>query len=84
MINSATVEQAPRNQLVRTQASGASYVDINSGELHRGLGDYPRPNARMPTVCNVMRKLMNAGDRVLLQPPKGKGASLTIRYMFPR
>ena len=84
MINSATVEQALRNQLVRTQASGASYVDINSGELHRDIGGYPGPNHIMPSMCNGMRKLMNNEDRVLPEPPKGKGASLTIRCIFPR
>ena len=84
MINTALVERALRTQLVRSQASGAKYVDINSGELHRDLGDYPGPNHGMPIVCNVMRRLMNAADKVVSTPPKGNGASLTVRYMFPR
>ena len=84
MINAAVIEQALRTQLARAQASGARYVDINSGELHRELGGYPAPNHNMPTVCNVMNRLTNAADKVVSEPPKGKGASLTIRYRLPR
>jgi len=47
---------------------GHKYVDVNAGEIHRGLGSYP--GARPQGAC-------------LLQP-SGQGASLTIRYVLPR
>jgi len=60
------------------------YLDINSGDLHRLLGYYPGPDHRMPLCCGAMRKEMKQGDQILNQPPKGNGASLTIRYQLPR
>ena len=61
-------------------------VDINAGELHGRLGDYPGPNHRMPNCCQVMKAAMAAdyGDVVMHEPPGGHGASLTIRYILPR
>ena len=67
-----------------TQARGNLYVDVNSGDLHRRVGGYPGRNHRMPLCCEVMKKNMKKEDQVLEQPPKGKGASLTIRYKLPR
>ena len=66
--------------------NNTGYVDINAGELHRIVGDYPGPNHRMPNCCQVMRAAMapDAGDRILQQPESGEGASVTIRYMLPR
>lgn len=66
----------------KTQARerGASTVDIRAGDLHRVVGGYPGNAHRMPVCCSVMRQEMRAGDRVLAQPPKGAGASLTISY----
>ena len=61
-----------------------SYIDIKAGELHRQVGDYPQSNHRMPTCCVVMIKNMREGDEILYQPPKGKGATLKIRYQIPR
>ncbi len=62
-----------------------SYIDLNAGDIHRSIGGYPnRRKHRMPLCCTVMRRLVQPGDRVLWAPPKGKGASLTIRYRFPR
>ena len=66
------------------QAIGTLYVDVNSGDLHRRVGGYPGRNHRMPLCCEVMKKNMRTGDQILEQPPKGKGASLTIRYKVPR
>ena len=66
------------------QAATAEYVDINSGEVHRALGGYPGPDHRMPTCCGAMREDMRPGDTVRSSPPKGRGASLTIRYRLPR
>ena len=63
---------------------GESYVDINAGELHRNTGFYPGNNHRMPVCCDVMREEMQAIDIIIQQPPKGNGATLTIRYGLPR
>lgn len=59
-------------------------VDVNAGNLHRFMGVYPNPGHRMPVCCGAMRKTMAEGDLVISEPPKGKGASLTIRYLLPR
>ena len=52
-------------QLSQAERRGALSVDINSGELHRKVGDYPGPNHRMPLCCNVMYGEQKDGDRVL-------------------
>jgi hypothetical protein len=63
-----------------------STVEVSAGELHRRVGDYPGPNHRMPLCCSVMREAFNprAGDVIVEEPPSGKGAKLTIRYVLPR
>jgi 5-methylcytosine-specific restriction protein A len=38
----------------------------------------------MPSCCQVMYGEQTSFDRVLHAPPKGKGASLTVRYQLPR
>jgi hypothetical protein len=63
---------------------GVPTVDINSGDLHLILGDYPGTGHRMPTCCDAMYAEQREGDRILQQAEKGKGASLTIRYKLPR
>lgn len=65
---------------------GRRSVDINAGELHRRVGDYPGQNHRMPNCCQVMRQnlIPEYGDAILEEPPSGQGASLTIRYVVPR
>ncbi len=68
----------------RATERGASFIDVNSGELHRQVGSYPGPNHRMPVCCEAMYGEQRLGDRILARPPKGKGASLTIRYKLPR
>jgi 5-methylcytosine-specific restriction protein A len=73
-----------RGLMREAQAAGASFVDINSGQVHRAIGGYPGPDHRMPVCCQVMKTDMRAGDRILASPPKGQGASLTIRYQLPR
>ena len=77
-----------RNTL-RTALQGAGlqhlpFIDVNAGQLHRLVGNYPGPNHRMPICCTVMRGEMREHDVILHQPLKGNGASLTIRYNFPR
>jgi 5-methylcytosine-specific restriction protein A len=59
-------------------------IVIKSGDLHRLVGDYPGTDHRMPICCAVMRKNMMSGDEILFEPPSGAGATLTIRYQFPR
>ncbi len=56
------------------------FIDLNSGEIHRVLGHYPGTNHRMPVCCEFMYEKMNGDDKVLYAPPKGKGATLKIRY----
>ena len=74
-----------RSQFRRAQDRGARYVTINAGELHRRVGGYPsRGGHRMPLCCDVMYRERRNGDEVIAAPPKGKGASLTIRYGLPR
>ena len=73
-----------QNQLMAilnaARQSGQSYVDVESGNLHKEVAGYPNPNHRMPVCCEVMRKLMRAGDSVLKETMSGQGATLTIRY----
>lgn len=59
-------------------------VEVNSGRLHRKLGEYPGSNHRMPVCCDVMRQEMSAADKVVSEPESGQGASLVIRYVIPR
>jgi len=82
--NTQAFEKELKRQIGVAQAQGKSHVDINSGELHRDLGGYPGPDHRMPICCNVMKNEMKRTDRILNQPSKGRGASLTIRYSLPR
>ena len=79
-----TLRAELRSQLSQAERRGVSYVDINSGELHRKVGDYPGPNQRMSSCCDLMYEEQRAGDKILSSPPKGRGASLTIRYKLPR
>lgn len=60
------------------------YVDVLSRDLHRKVGGYPGQDHRMPTCCSVMKSNIQQNDVILEQPPKGKGASLLIRYRIPR
>jgi hypothetical protein len=73
-----------RRQLTYAQRIGKAHVDLNSGELHRDVGGYPGHDHRMPSCCDAMIDEMNTRDRILTQPAKGRGASLTIRYTLPR
>jgi 5-methylcytosine-specific restriction protein A len=73
-----------RRQLAHAQNLGKSHLNVNAGELHRDVGEYPGRDHRMPVCCDVMVEEMNASDRILTQPPRGRGASLTIRYALPR
>lgn len=61
------------------------FVTVKAGDLHRKVGGYPgRRSQRMPVCCSVMRGAMLEDDVVVSEPPKGAGATLTIRYCIPR
>jgi hypothetical protein len=67
------------------EVSGLADTTIRAGDLHRGLGGYPGPENRMPVCCDAMRRMMDSAvDSILSAPPKGRGASLCIRYQIPR
>ena len=68
----------------KARVAGKPAVDVNSGELHRIVGGYPGANHKMPVCCNVMQAAKYLSDVVVQSPPKGRGASLTIRYALPR
>jgi 5-methylcytosine-specific restriction protein A len=72
--------------MLEAMKAGRGSVEINAGELHRRVGDYPGKNHRMPVCCEVMRRALalDAGDVIVEEPPSGRGASLTIRYVLPR
>ena len=63
---------------------GFSAVELTAGNLHRRVGGYPGNDHRMPVCCEVMRKAMGTNDEILSAPPRGDGATLTIRYRLPR
>ncbi len=85
MLTVRTFAAELRTQLLAAEASGASSVEINAGQLHRKVGWYPDPqNHRMPVCCDAIYAEQRSGDVVVSAPPKGKGASLTIRYALPR
>lgn len=58
------------------------HIELNAGELHRLIGGYPSPdgNHQMPTCCDAMYASKKDEDEIIYSPPKGKGASLTIKY----
>ena len=61
------------------------FVDIRADDLHARIGDYPGPLHRMATCCEVMyENYRPQTDKILQFPPKGKGASMEIRYALPR
>jgi 5-methylcytosine-specific restriction protein A len=75
---------ALRSQLRAAELKGLPFIDVNAGELHRHLGGYPGKDHHMPTCCQVMEQERRALDSVVAAPPRGKGASLTVRYRLPR
>jgi len=77
-----------RNELVRLLTEGEKLrfvaVDINAGQIHRSVGGYPGTDHRMPVCCDVMRSTMTPEDEIVVQPARGKGPRLTVRYRLPR
>lgn len=62
-----------RNELYRmmleAMKAGEAFAEINAGELHRRMGDYPGKNHRLPICCEVMRGAL--APVILEQPPSG-------------
>lgn len=83
-VNKEIFQTALRETLKIAANLGFVAVDLNSGNLHRRIGDYPGPDHRMPVCCDAMHDEMKAGDLIVTQPESGKGASLVIRYKLPR
>jgi len=75
---------ALKQALDEAQAGGLSSVEITAGDLHRKVGSYPGPDNRMASCSDVMWEHKLDQDEILYQPPKGRGASLQIRYKLPR
>ena len=75
-----------RQRFARATDAGDETVDIDAGSLHREVGGYPARdgNHRMRTCCKVMISEKQVRDRLMVIPPSGWGASLTIRYRLPR
>jgi len=82
--DAAAFEFATRIAWKDAETNGSTFVDIESGALHKKLGGYPGRSHRMPDCCQVMKRLMTKEDRILSEPAKGKGATLVIRYVIPR
>lgn len=71
-------------RLATAAATGAPWIELRAGDVHRAVGGYPSPANRMPVCCTVMRALMRDGDTIIAAPPKGNGANVIIRYLLPR
>ena len=50
-----------RSQINRAKRQGRPHAEINAGELHRTLGDYPGGPHAMPPCCAVMREELRNG-----------------------
>lgn len=57
---------------------------VTAGDVHRMAGGYPGPDHRMPLCAEVMKATMKPGDKIIVEPPGGAGATLAIRYKLPR
>jgi 5-methylcytosine-specific restriction protein A len=73
-----------RARLQKATDEGLKAVTLDSRVIHRALGGYPGINHRMPSCCEAMYDEMRAGDEIVEAPPKGRGATLRIRYRLPR
>ena len=73
-----------RDVLTKADEYGFVAVDVNSGNLHRRVGDYPGNDHRMPMCCEAMYSEMKVKDSIISQPESGQGASVVVRYKLPR
>lgn len=71
-------------QIERAVRQGRPHLEVNAGELHRAVGNYPGDH-RMPLCCGVMRQEALRGRAgTVSETDSGNGAALTIRYKLPR
>lgn len=72
----------------KAQKAGESSIEIQSGVLHKMLGDFKGKDARMASCCRAMYNCMKMKDEVVQLPnpknrnseTKGFGSRLIIRY----
>jgi hypothetical protein len=83
-LTASTFQFALQCLFLKAENGNLSVLDVNAGQLHREVGGYPGNNHRMPLCCDALRKSMGPGDTIVNSPPKGNGASLTVRFTFPR
>jgi hypothetical protein len=69
-------------QMGRAAKSGLIDVLVNSGELYRSLGGYPRSTHGIPFCCSAMHDEMKPGDTLLVEHTNG--SDMTVRYLLPR
>jgi hypothetical protein len=53
-----------RSQLRGAELRGATFLEINSGLVHRKIGGYPGTNHQMPSCCDAMYEVKRAGDMI--------------------
>jgi hypothetical protein len=71
--------------LYRAHKRGLSHIDIKASDLHRRLEAYPGdPSREIPSCCQAMYAEKKTYDVVIVRPPEGEGATLTIRFKLPR
>lgn len=75
-------------QIERATKQGRPHVEINVGELHRVIGNYPSSDVghhSMPSCCAAMREEFDRGKaEIIHQTESGNAPALTIRYTLPR
>jgi len=82
IVNAETFRDELTRIFNKAKEENKEYVDVISGDFHRQVGGYPSANHKMPTCCDVMKGMMNPKDKIISEPPKGRGATLKIRYFI--
>lgn len=80
-VNAETFRNELTKIFINTKEQNKEYVDIISLDLHKQVG-YDSSNHRMATCCIVMKSMMKPKDKIISEPPKGKGSTLKIRYFI--
>ena len=68
------------NLFMKAREDGKEFIEVTSKQVHSNVGGYPSNNHRMPVCCDVMLAKMQSSDEIIEQPPKGKGATLKVKY----
>ena len=75
-----------QNQLMAilnaARQSGKPHIDVESNHLHARLVGHSDSTHETALCCDVMIRMMRAGDSIVNELPDGKG--VTIRYAFRR